>query len=407
MEVAHESIRGFYVSITKGSRKYLVRTAEPMPDNPARSKPVRRYIGLVSEMTFPAATAQALSLLENARSSRLTGVVPNLMTLRQGLDEFIKAGRKRPLSPVTVNTYRTRSERYLKHLLDVPMVSITRAQVDAVRAAIIAQPRRIKTHTGEALANDVQTLLKTLFTYQLRRGALAFNPASHIVFRPDVVRERHIEDHQLPRVWAWLMTECNPSARDYLLVGIFTGLRESVIGQMRWDDGPVVVDVERHTLKIAADAIGNKAKLAIDFPIADELWRLVFGPRLAARSGPWVIPSFKKKNFPARDVGSSLNALYARTKVKLSDHDLRRTFATHGYEAILDLLPMARLMGHSRSRVRGAEQTADYAKTSPAALRKAANAIAAHILEKAKGAPTTAAAPMLPAVTFGSDTPSG
>jgi integrase len=372
-EFAHASLRGFYVKVTKSGHYYQVRTRVPDPAHPGKTRTWRKEIGSVFEVSFPEAQRQALSLLENARMARRDReTIAEVVTLADAWRQFLDdPSRKRPLAPDSVRTYQARWTAHLAQWQELPITRFTRQQFQTLATELAATP---------TLANQVLMLARGIFRLQVRTGTLAANPCAGFRYHAAEPRKRRILAAQLPAVWQWLHTQCHPLVRDYVLVGLMTGLRESAIGGMRWE----WIDATARTLTLPADQRGNKTKREVTLPISDELWSRVFEPRLPDRSRwVWVLPSHKWAGRPLTCVRGSLAALRVATGVQLSDHDLRRTFATAGYAATGDLLVVSRLLSHSQARSVIARQTSDYIGHGSDDLRTATNRISSYIVAQA------------------------
>jgi integrase len=403
-EYWHESVRGFGVRVmrrhaTTGEvrRAYLARYVD------AKGKDRKEVIGTVDSLRFQEAQGRAADKRENVRTAKLLGI-REVPTLRQAFEVFLDAPRPRALSPVTVHVYRARF-RYLRDVEGELLTGLTPTFWEQRYAKLRAPAGVVKRATGEGAVSEamrpeaallprvkdrtptaqgVLTLAKGIYAYYVKRGVITTcNPGS-VVYVKSSSRTRLIAEGQMPAFWSYLHTRTHTAARDFLLAGLFTGWRESVLGRLRWSQ----VSVANRTYTLPADEIGNKSKVEAVLPIPQYLWEHVFAPRLAALDGapvrsPWVIPSPKHDGQPLVSVRGTLEGLQKATGIRISDHDLRRTFATYGYKATHDYIVVSRLMTHRGQRINEALQTSGYVQTSDWDLRMASEAIAAYIVAKA------------------------
>jgi integrase len=112
----------------------------------------------------------------------------------------------------------------------------------------------------------------------------------------------------------------NPIARDYLLLLLFTGLRRREAATLRWD----CVDFSARIIRLPAAS--TKAGRKLDLPMSDFVRDLLVARR-AAGDTVWVFPSNSKSGH-IEEPKFALQQVAATSGIRVSAHDLRRTYAT-------------------------------------------------------------------------------
>jgi integrase len=123
-----------------------------------------------------------------------------------------------------------RYQQYLERPLGSKKLSaITRQGIALIHSDI--------TRAGHpVVANRVLALISTIFGRTLEWGLVENNPARGIRRNPEKSRDRFLQSNELPRFFASLAEEPNPTVRDYFLLSLLTGARRSNVLAMRWAD---------------------------------------------------------------------------------------------------------------------------------------------------------------------------
>jgi len=178
-------------------------------------------------------------------------------------------------------------------------------------------------------------------------------------------RQTVLKEHELP-IWHKAVQKIpNPAIRDYLLLLLFTGLRENEGLTLRWDD----VDMASKTFTIRKEIAKNKKPHTI--PMSDYLENL-FKSRLETKENAFVFPGPGKTghlvetkrqiDFVERETKKILNGIETdeemekfiketpadkiKPSIRFCLHDLRRTFASIA-ESEVSYSVLKRLMNHS------------------------------------------------------------
>ena len=178
-----------------------------------------------------------------------------------------------------------------------------------------------------------------------------------------------VSSEELPAFYEAVATLPNTVARDYLLLLLFTGLRRREAAALTWED----VDLKEKVIRVPATS--TKAGRKLDLPMSTFVHdRLV--ARRAIGQAEYVFPSNSKSGhieepkFPLRQVAE-------RTSVKVSVHDLRRTFITVAESTDMSPLALKALVNHAI----GSDVTAGYVQMTTERLRGPAQAVCDKLIE--------------------------
>ncbi len=178
-------------------------------------------------------------------------------------------------------------------------------------------------------------------------------------------RQTVLKDYELPTWHKGVQKISNPVIRDYLLLLMFTGLRENEGLSLLWED----VDMEGQTFTIRKEIAKNKK--AHTLPMSNYLKDLFQG-RLDVRENDFVFPGSGKSghlsetkrqvDFIERETKKMLNGVETdedleklikeqpadkiKPGIRFCLHDLRRTFASIA-ESVVSYSVLKRLMNHS------------------------------------------------------------
>lgn len=226
-------------------------------------------------------------------------------------------------------------------------------------------------YKGGATANGVMRALRVLWTYQADRdGSLGANPVRLRKQWFDVPpRERLIRGDELPGFYAAVMALPNPVQRDYVLFQLFTGMRREEAAGLRWAD----VDLAGKIIRVPRAT--TKAGRKLDLPMSSFVWRLLVARR--AIGGEFVFPADSRSGHIA-EPKYPLGLVAETTGIKVSVHDLRRTFSTVAESSDISAMALKALVNHSLGRK---DVTANYVQMTVDRLREPAQKICNKMLE--------------------------
>ena len=221
--------------------------------------------------------------------------------------------------------------------------------------------------TAPYAANRVVALVRKMFNLAHIWGVYSGeNPATGIELFAEEKRDRFIQPHELPKLFAALNEEPNPYIKTAFLVALLTGARRGEVLAMRWVD----VDLAQAVWRIPHTKANRPHYVPLPQPAVAILQGL---PRL--HDNPFVFPSRNGK-------GHLMNIAKAwtrvRAKAELMDvriHDLRRTLGSWLAASGASLLLIGRALNHTQ-----VSTTAVYARLNLDPVRTALDANAERML---------------------------
>jgi integrase len=177
-------------------------------------------------------------------------------------------------------------------------------------------------------------------------------------------RERMVKTDNLPAFYQAVDELPSRTQRDYLLLLLFTGLRRREGASLLWDD----VDFAARVIRLPARR--TKTGRPLDLPMTDFVRDLLIARRAIGNDGPFVFGADSKSGhleepkFPLQQVAET-------SGIKVSAHDLRRTFVTVAEETDISVLALKALVNHSL----GNDVTSGYVQMSRERLREPAQRV--------------------------------
>lgn len=387
-EAWHESIKGFGARIMRESK----RTGKTLRQYLARYKDVdgkdhKDPIGTFEEITYDEAMRKAQDIVAAASHERKTGKKP-LPTLGDAL-EFYLLERMDKLAAASIEDYRKKWQ-YLKKWHDENILTLN-SDFWADRYIELLK-------IGRPTAIGVIRTAHAVYQSLVDDEKITLNPLKRVARKQEIYAHAEpkatmVRRVDLPKVWSWLETRAHVSVRDMVRMALFTGLRDAVIGGLRWEN----INIDEKMMLVPAEERGNKGKRLVWVPIADWVHENVVLPRWHSRlpDNPWLIPSHKKAGAPLTDIRGSMGTMKEEIGIHVNPHMLRRTFATIAAQATGNNLMASRMLTHSQKAKRSGDVpavTAGYLITEAVEMRKAFNDTAKLILQlvepPAKAVPT-------------------
>lgn len=306
------------------------------------------------------------------------------LTVAEVLNDYLAASSN--LRPKTERMYRA-SAKHFGPLLSRSMREISAEEVErrfrAITSDVAARRERGEIRgganvTGKAIANSAMRLFGSLWEFQAERDkGLGSNPVAGRSFRRqwhDLERRtRHIPADRLAEFYAAARRELGDVQRDLVLFGLFTGMREGEASALRWAE----VDLANKMIRLPAGRM--KAKKALDLPMTDIVHQILLERRIIGREGPFVFPGYGKSGH-CESFTYALSQIGEKTGIKVSPHDLRRTFASIAATCEIPPVALKMLIAHST----GSDVTSSYIQLSLAEFRKSAQKVADRLKEFCK-----------------------
>lgn len=374
LRVTAEGMRTFAVvgwSKAKGNATRVTLGAFMKPGDPSR------HMGVEQARKKAAAVLAALAAGSDPNADKREAQAEG-MTLQAALATYLKANTR--LKPRTREDYADVLREFCADWLRKPLADLTRDMIQ----------RRHAKHGAErskARADNAVRVMRALFNY----AGIAPNPASSPKKRRagqpgsflfDVPRKRtRLKDHQLP-VWWEAVTGLQghrsdsgaDTASDLLQFLLLTGLRAGEACALSW----AYVDLRDGVIEVP-DTKNRDPHL---LPLSNRLSAII-ARRAAAKAGPYVFAakSNPKSPYPYDTLRGWFQTVGDECGIRVTAHDLRRTFASIAEELDISASTVKRLLNHRTGR---GDVTEGYIVPSAERLRGAMQRIEDRILEIAK-----------------------
>jgi integrase len=363
-------LKGFAVlcSGTTNARTFIAQ--RDLPDGRTR----RITVGAVAEIDLGTARSRAADILDNLRHGRdPTQRSAGDQTLGETLEAYLAA--RKTLRPATATSYRN----WAKHLapwINLPLRSITSEMVEARHRSIADEVTR--GNGGTTAANAALRLLRVLWNYVAEQTPdMPANPVRRLQrqWYAEPRRETLVRADELPAFYDAVTKLQSEVARDYLLLLLFTGMRKTEAATLRWSD----IDFTSRVIRVPAAR--TKAKRTLDLPMSDFVYDLLVARRALGRD---------KYVFPARGgrISGSMHPLEQVAEasgIKVTHHDLRRTFITVAESVDISVLALKALINHSLGR----GVTEGYVQMTTERLREPAQRVCDRLKELCGVTPVT------------------
>lgn len=300
-------------------------------------------------------------------------------TVGEALDSYL--GGAKNLREKTHILYRQAVDAYLADWRDVPMDQISAEMIDDRHHEIqqeVAKRARTRLATGKSTANITMRVLRTLYNHaRAKHKGVTENPVSAATgFRGDwwykePIRDGVVKDAELPRFVEAVMALENSIHRDFLILCLFTGFRRSEACALKWDH----VDFEERSIRVPASGTKTGKKLAV--PMSDHVYALMMARReVGIDPAGWVFPANSKSGHLA-EPRAALDRIAEQTGIRVTPHDLRRTYATVAESSDIPYAALKALLNHAPPR----DITGGYTKITVERLRSPQQRVTDKMLE--------------------------
>jgi integrase len=299
-------------------------------------------------------------------------------TLKATLDAYLAANKD--LRPKSIAGYSGSVERHLKPWLDLPLRGITAEMVEDRHAAIAAEVKRRNLGnsgggpaTGAASANGAFRAFRALWNFAADRDSeLPANPVRRLkrAWYPVPRRERLVRADQLPAFYNAVNELPNRTARDFILSLTFTGLRRGEAAALRWEE----IDFAQKVIRLSAAR--TKAGRKLDLPMTSFVRELLVARRALGNDGGWVFGGDSRSGH-IEEPRFALAQVAEATGIRVSCHDLRRTYITVAESSDISPLALKALVNHAL----GGDVTSGYVQMTAERLRLPAQRVCHRIME--------------------------
>jgi integrase len=371
-------LKGFGVlcSGTTSAKTYIVQ--RPLPNGRKR----RVTIGACNVLALIDARTKAKAVLADFFAGRDPKARKDRTTLAEALEDYLAANKK--LSANSVRVYRHYVMQHLTQWLDLPLAAITSDMVEQRHRKIAQTVAAGQGSTGHATANMTMKMLRILYNHVAdAHPNMPANPVRRLRRQWYAVPHRTglVKADDLPRFYE-AVNALPPTARDYLLLMLFTGLRRTEAASLKWAD----VDFTAKCIRIPAAR--TKAGRPLDLPMTDFVQDLLVARRTLGRL-QYIFPGNGKHGY-FQDLRYALALLAKQTGITITAHDLRRTYITVAESTDISPLALKALVNHTL----GGDVTAGYVQMTVERLRTPAQRVADKLKELCGVVPPAGTVPL-------------
>lgn len=280
-----------------------------------------------------------------------------------GLWELLLRGfYKSKKSVSTWQDYSLTFNKHLKGLSTRPLLEISTAEVQNLHA-------KIGQECGRHAANNMLRLLHAIFNKANEHGFKGQNPCRGVELFKTQARSRIPQGDEVPRLIQAVKDEPNSTARDILLLLIYSGQRKSDVCAMQWS----AIDLERKEWRLQRRNAQDAQRVFL-IPEAVQLLQ----HRLRDDS-PWVFPGEHGAAGHFQNLKKAWARVLARSAItNLRIQDLRRFHATMLIRSGAALSVVQKALGH-----KSYQSVRIYARLNPDPVRSAVMAATQAIFKAA------------------------
>lgn len=299
-------------------------------------RPTRTYLGTVDVLKSP---EMAREMAAEVKVSINKGEDPHKKNrqytqedkLQKLFDDFVEE-RERFIGKRTMANYKSMWNSKLSKLANKRLSDISSDDLKLLH-------RKISETAGNYTGNHCIVLLRTIYNYAIKEERYdGKNPANAVKLNKKEARVRYLEHAELKRFMEALETYNNETARDVILMLLYTGVRKTNVFEMRWCD----IDMDAKIWKIPQTKTDKNVTIALVEPAIELLKR-----RQLNADSEWVFSSAYSQSGHIVEIKRAFATIIKKANItNFRVHDLRHTLGTYLIANGADTFMVKRALTH-------------------------------------------------------------
>lgn len=251
--------------------------------------------------------------------------------LQKLFDDFVEE-RERFIGKRTMANYKSMWNNKLSKLANKRLSDISSDDLKLLH-------RKISETAGNYTGNHCIVLLRTIYNYAIKEERYdGKNPANAVKLNKKEARVRYLEHAELKRFMEALETYNNVTARDVILMLLYTGVRKTNVFEMRWCD----IDMDAKIWKIPQTKTDKNVTIALVEPAIELLKR-----RQLNADSEWVFSSAYSQSGHIVEIKRAFATIIKKANItNFRVHDLRHTLGTYLIANGADAFMVKRALTH-------------------------------------------------------------
>lgn len=266
-------------------------------------------------------------------TGRENEVVPGDLFNPPGYQEFFVDKIMQGMSKKTLDMYKYCIDRFLAKM-HKPIDKITGEDI-----ALYLYSKRVTDHASERYANNLRKYLSTFFRWLFEHEYIPKNPMIHV--NPIKVPSRVKKPLTIEQFEMLMKNATAQRDRAMLAVMAGSGLRREEVRGMKRSD----LDLENNRFTIIGK--GNKERVCFLTSRAKMELRLYLQERNDDSDYVFVRARFPHDQLSVKGINFIIGQIGQRAGLKVHPHMLRHYFAGCAHDANIDVVDIARMMGHA------------------------------------------------------------
>ncbi|MDG1286703.1 MAG: integrase family protein [Rickettsiales bacterium] len=329
-------VQGLHIKVGKNSKTFFFR--KRLKGRYVSIK-LGRFPEISVEIARKSARAKHFEMQEGKNpKDRLQMTKLQATELTTALDTYL-ANRIKNEKLKHPKEFRATFYRHLSDWMSKPVSIITADMV-------LKRHNSITKKAGPYAANKAFTSLQSVLKYHFADNDIYKNPVKILTtkeeWNPCKARKNYIQPHQMQTWYTALIEDENAALVNLLKLILYSGLRKTEAMTLTWRN----VDFDNLILYIPKTKNGKPHIL----PITDNIFELLKLQQSTANESSWVFPSESSKSGHIEEPKKLVERIEERCGLRITCHDLRRTFSELAYQRTASESLVSRLLNHSQNK---------------------------------------------------------